>query len=142
MTLEEKTVPGDVLVAAELEEAIRTALVNDVLPCASAFRIGAKRQLAPSAVGEAADALGIHLGGCQLGLFGYPGHGKGWTKVAGQPVPEGLEAALLEAAGAKRQLACIQLWELAAQFGIPRLQVGFVADKLGIKIRPCQLGAF
>lgn len=142
MTLEEKILPGDVSVAVELEEVIRVALVNDVLPCASAFRISAKRQLAPLAVGEAADALGIHLGGCQLGLFGYPGHTKGWTKVAEQPVPESLEAALLEAAGATRQLACIQLWDLAEQFGIPRLQIGFVTDKLGIKIRPCQLGAF
>lgn len=142
MALEEKTLPGDVIVAAELEEAIRAALVNDVVPCVAAFRIAAERQLAPLAVGQAADALGIHLGTCQLGLFGYPGHAKGWSKVAEQPVPEDLEAALLEAAGVLQQLACIQLWDLAERFGIPRLQIGFVTDKLGIKIRPCQLGAF
>lgn len=142
MTLEEKALSGNVVVAAELEEAIRAVLVNDVVPCASAFHLASERQLTPLAVGQAADALGIHLGACQLGLFGYPGHAKGWTKVAELPVPEDLEAALLEAAGTTQQLACIQLWELAEQFGIPRLQIGFVTDKLGIKIRPCQLGAF
>ncbi len=142
MALQDKALPEDLLIEAELEKALRAALAGDVLPCAAAFRLAEEWQLEPLAVGQAADALDIHLSACQLGLFGYPGHTKGWASIVDRPVPASLEAALLEAAGETHKLSCIQLWELAAQFGVPRLQIGFVADRLGIKIRPCQLGAF
>jgi hypothetical protein len=39
-------------------------------------------------------------------------------------------------------VACATLWELSAEFEIPRLYIGWFTDQLGIQISPCQLGAF
>ncbi|NMC01667.1 MAG: hypothetical protein GYA30_04760 [Chloroflexi bacterium] len=142
MALHDKVLPEDRVVASELTEALRGALVQDTLPCAAAFRLAEERNFPPLAVGQAADALEIRLSACQLGLFGYPGHAKGWATVAERPVSPALKAALLAAAGENRRLTCSQLWELAAQWEVPRLQLGHVADQLGIKIEGCQLGAF
>lgn len=141
MALPDKALPENFVIAAEIASAIQAALAEGVLPCAAAFRIAAKQQVAPLTVGQTADALGVHLSACQLGLFGYLGHVKGWECVAATPLAEGI-AAVLQAAAESGQLACAQLWELAAQFGVARLQIGFAADRLGIKIGPCQLGAF
>lgn len=142
MALEDKVIPEDLVIAAELAKAIRAAVENDVLPCSAAFRLAEEWQIDPFVVGQAADVLEIHLGACQLGLFGYPGHAKGWNKVADLPTLPELESALLALVGVEKALPCIRLWDLAARFGISRLQVGFVADRLGIRIGPCQLGAF
>ncbi len=142
MALADKQLPVDFVVDAALADAIRARLVDEHLPCPAAFVIAAEHEIAPLTVGQTADALGIHLTRCQLGLYGYPGHAKGWDTVADKPSPEGLEAALQAAAEATGKLACVQLWELAAKHHISRLQIGYVADKLGIKIGPCQLGAF
>ncbi len=112
------------------------------LPCAMAFVIAAEENQEPLTVGQTADVLGIRLARCQLGLFGYPGHAKGWERIpADTPVAEELKAALVAAASEGR-ITCQTLWELAAQFGVARLFVGYVADQLGLKVVACQLGAF
>ncbi len=141
MALEDKAVPTDFTPAAAITAAIQARIQDGKLPCAAAFAIAAEHEVAPRTVGQTADVLNIHLTSCQLGLFGYPGHAKGWSKVAEAPVPDGLEAALRAAAGGG-PLACGQLWALAAELGVSRLQIGYVADQLEIKITPCQLGAF
>lgn len=141
MALEDKPRPTDFTLDAALADAIRERLTDEKLPCAAAMNIAQAHGVTPLAVGQTADALQIHLTRCQLGLYGYPGHAKGWDKVATQPIPVGLEDALREAA-AGGPLACAQLWALAAERGVSRLQIGYVADRLGIKIGPCQLGAF
>ena len=41
------------------------------LPCALAFDIAGKNNVAPKEVGVALDVLNIRLTKCQLGLFGY-----------------------------------------------------------------------
>jgi hypothetical protein len=98
----------------------------------------------PMVVGETADALAVKLTACQLGLFGYPGHAKGWVAadVGEQTVPDGLEEALRDGRDGQGEIGCAALWRLAEGFGVSRLHVGFVADRLGITIRRCQLGAF
>jgi len=143
MALAEKTLPADFVIMPALANAIRAKVQAEHLACAAAFSIAAEQAVAPLLVGQTADALTIHLSHCQLGLFGYPGHTKGWEAAgsAAQPVPAGLEDALQEA-GAHGPLACATLWALATQFRVSRMLVGYTADRLGIKIAPCQLGAF
>lgn len=143
MALEEKTLPEDFVVDAVLAAAIETALTDSLLPCAVAFRVAETHVVAPLLVGQTADVLGIRLTRCQLGLFGYPGHAKGWDALAGTAISEDLAAAVRAAADeAGGMIACAQLWELAVQFGISRLQMGYVVDQLGLRIGACQLGAF
>ncbi len=144
MTLEEKTLPADFVVDENLAQAIRARTREGKLPCAVAFAIAAQQEVEPLLVGQTADVLQIHLSHCQLGLFGYPGGKKGWELAPSTPLtmPDEIQAALRAAVTESGTLACAQLWELAAQFRVPKLRTGQLCDELGIKITPCQLGAF
>ena len=53
----------------ELEEKIKSSLVNGKLPCAVAFKIAKELKVSPREVGETADKLGIRIARCQLGCF-------------------------------------------------------------------------
>jgi len=144
MALDDKTIPTDLVADQRVAAAIRAGLQDDLLSCAAAFAAADQLRVAPIEVGRTADALRIRLTRCQLGLFGFPGHAKGWEAagVAGLPVPAGLEDALRAARDEQGQISCSGLWAEADRFGVSRIQAGFVADRLGIPIRHCQLGAF
>jgi hypothetical protein len=144
MALEDKKLPPDLKPDETIAAAIRARLEAGRLTCSAAFAVAEEVGCPPAAVGEAADVLTIRLTRCQLGLFGFPGHAKGWEAagVASLPVAEGLEQAIREHEGGQGNVACEDLWIVAARFGASRMQVGYLADRLGIPIRPCQLGAF
>lgn len=140
---DKKIVPGaepDAGLAAE----IRGRVIDGTLSCAEAFAVADRTGVSPIEVGRAADLLRVKLSHCQLGLFGYPGKGKGWDRSgAGTgPAPDGLEAAIKRRAGREARIACSDLWDLAELYGIPRILAGDTADRLGIRIVECQLGAF
>jgi len=143
MALEDKSLSEDMDLDATLVEAIKTHRVEGKLPCARVFLIVESLNVTPEVVGQTADRLGVKLSRCQLGLFGYPGK-QGWdtATINEHPVPEGLPLAIRTAVGASGNLACVRAWQLAEQFDIPRMLVGYVADGLGIHIASCQLGAF
>lgn len=123
----------------ELSTAIRERAVEDLLRCAEAFCIAERLGLTPLAVGHAADALTVRLTRCQLGLFGH-GKKKRIVVPADEVTPE-LELAIREGIILGR-LPCAVAWAVAARFGIARLDVSNAAEKLGIRIGECQLGAF
>lgn len=56
-------------VPPNLEKAIREALVNKRLSCASAWALAEKRRLKKMEISSACEALGIKIGPCQLGTF-------------------------------------------------------------------------
>ncbi|MBW1683324.1 MAG: hypothetical protein JRJ83_18275, partial [Deltaproteobacteria bacterium] len=56
-------------VPPDLESAIRGALVEGRLPCASAWAIARKLGMAKMAVSAACEKLGIKISACQLGAF-------------------------------------------------------------------------
>ena len=128
----------------KLAEAIRGRLRENLLTCTAAFSVAEDEGVDPLVVGQTADAIQVHLSRCQLGLFGYPGHAKGWAtaRVGENSFPEELEEALRAARDRDGNLSCASAWELAEQFGISRIEVGFISDRLGVRIRQCQLGAF
>jgi hypothetical protein len=144
MALEDKDRPIDFTPNPEISEAIQAHLQAGKLPCAQAFKIARDLDVAPLTVGLSADAMEVHLTRCQLGLFGYPGHAKGWEAagVTDRLVPDGIEDAIREAAGESGQLPCATAWGIAQRFSVPRMQVGYLADQVGVQITPCQLGAF
>jgi hypothetical protein len=127
----------------QVDPALRAALAhnteNSELPCAVAFRLAEELQKPPSAIGEAADLLGIRLVKCQLGLFGYTPEKK--IVKAATAVDSGLEDAIRHRLE-NGALACRAAWSLAEAFKITRMGVSAACEALGIKVKPCQLGAF
>jgi len=116
---------------------------EDMLSCAAAFRVARELETAPLQVGETADAMGVRLNRCQLGLFGYGPKAEGRHKVVepAKSVDEALERAIHDRL-AEGKLSCKAAWEIAAALRIPKMAVSAAAETLGIKIVNCQLGAF
>ena len=138
--MSEKSGSGDSGVSAEkVRQALDAAASDGDLSCAAAFAVAASLKIFPAAVGEYADEFGFHLTQCQLGLFGYTPHKK---------IAEPLASVNAELAEAIREglvndrLPCKTAWEIAERFDVPRMTVSAACETLGIKIKPCQIGAF
>ncbi|HEY81822.1 MAG TPA: hypothetical protein G4O01_00845 [Dehalococcoidia bacterium] len=54
---------------SELEERIKSSLVEGRLPCPVALKIAQELKVSPQKVGKAADELGVKICHCQLGCF-------------------------------------------------------------------------
>ncbi|MGB5420578.1 MAG: hypothetical protein WBN03_00360 [Desulfobacterales bacterium] len=122
-----------------ITQEIQVRLRKDALACAVAFDIAGKLGCTPAEVGRTADLLHVRLVKCQLGLFGY----KPQKKIVDSRMPQ--EPALGDAIRDELvddRLPCKTAWRIAAQFGVPKMSVSSACEALGIKIKPCQLGAF
>jgi hypothetical protein len=131
--------PSDKTVNKEVAEALKKRTVNGQLACAVAFDIAADLGASPGEVGYTLDMLEIRLIKCQLGLFGY-----GPGKKSVQPLenlPESLEKAIRSGLS-DGTLPCATAWKVAEKLGVGKRDVSAACDTLGVKIRPCQLGAF
>ena len=113
------------------------------LPCMAAHTVAWETGAAPARVGSIADELGLIVTDCQVGLFGYGPKAEGKSKlIRPMPaVPADLKARI-EARAKEGRITCLACWDIARELNIERLAVGNAADAIGIKIRPCQLGAF
>jgi len=123
----------------ELRHAVLKRARDRELPCAVAFDIGKACGVAPASVGRAADLLEVRLVKCQLGLFGY-GPRKKIIKPA-KAVAAALRSAIL-AGRIDDRLPCLTAWEIADSFSIHKMKVSEACEAMGIRIKPCQLGAF
>jgi hypothetical protein len=122
-----------------IANAIKDNLKGTHLSCAAAHRIAESLDAAPSDVGINVDLLEGRIMKCQLGLFGY-GKEKKCVKPA-ETVQDGLETAIRSELVDNR-LSCLKAWQLAQQLGLTRMNISEACETLGIKIKPCQLGAF
>ena len=122
-----------------IADIVKKRAVDGKIACAVAFDIAKDLGVAPGEVGFTIDMLEIRLIKCQLGLFGY-GPGK---KVphATEKIPEPLEQAIRDGLTAEA-LPCAAAWQIAEKLKVGKRDVSAACDTLGIKIRPCQLGAF
>ena len=59
----------DIPIAAEVQEKIRTSLINSKLPCNVAFQIARELKVGRKQVGDTATKLNIKIANCQLGCF-------------------------------------------------------------------------
>jgi hypothetical protein len=134
----EKHPPGTV-VSETIAAAVRLKEIKGELGCADAFDVAAALGVRPGEIGAALDLLEIRIIACQLGLFGY-GPGIKILKKNDAVSPE-LEKAVRDRL-LEGRLPCAAAWEIATKFGMPRLHVSSACEALGIKIKPCQLGAF
>ena len=125
----------DPLIANEIHKRVKAG----PLPCAVAFDIATTLGGAPSRVGKTADSMNVSLSKCQLGLFGYTPN----KKIVESRTPE--QPAVTDAIGGALvddRLPCAKAWEIATGCGIAKLAVANACEAMGVKIKPCQLGAF
>jgi hypothetical protein len=144
VALEDKPVEADVPLDGRVAAAVTSRLEGGRLACAAACEAAIELGVPPLEVGRTADRMQVRLTACQLGLFGYPGHAKAWEAAgAADPAPpDGLTEALLVARSDRGEISCARLWCEAERFSVPRVQAGWLADRLGIKVRDCHLGTF
>lgn len=124
-----------------LAEAVQERVRDGKLSCGAAFRIAGDLSINPIKVGEMANGLGIRLYHCQLGLFGYEGAEEERIVEPAEEIPPELEQAMREGLVLGR-LPCAVAWAIANRFDMPKTHVANAAERLGIKIGQCQLGAF
>ncbi len=110
------------------------------MPCESAFRIVEELGVAPAEVGRAVDLLEIKISNCQLGLFGHV-EGKRLIVKSAESVSAELEDALRKGL-VNGKLPCSTAWEIVRRFWMPKMGITAACEKLGIRIKPCQLGSF
>ena len=122
-----------------IQKEILKRIKDNAIACAVIFDIAKLLNVLPDRVGRTADLMNIRLAKCQLGLFGYPPKNK-IVEPAADIDPELSDAIRNGLVGDR--LPCRIAWEIAARFGIPRMTVSGACEALGIKIKPCQLGAF
>ena len=120
------------------DKVIKNAAKGD-LPCAVAFKIAKELGVPPAEIGKTVDLLDLRLSKCQLGLFGYKPDKK--AVKARAPENRQMEGAIRNAL-VDGKLACCDAWDIAGRFKIPKMAVSGACESLGIKIKPCQLGAF
>lgn len=109
------------------------------LPCAVAFALAEELGVSPATIGAYADTMDIRLEKCQLGLFGYEPEKK--IVKPRETVSGELRAAVAERL-ADGRLPCKEAFAIADRFGVRKMDISGACETLGIKIKPCQLGAF
>lgn len=125
-----------------IAKEIRKNAPDGALACAMAEKISKELKVPMAEVGTNADLLEIKIKECQLGLFGWgdkPSHGKDIQPADSVPVE--IRSAI-EKAAVNGKVACAALWGISAKLSVTRRVVSAACEALGIKVRPCQLGAF
>jgi hypothetical protein len=134
----EKHGPG-----AQVEPAIKAEIEKKAkdgkVACAVAFQIADTLGISPAEVGQTLDLLELKLNKCQLGLFGYQPDKRAVKpkKPENPQLEDAVRNALVDG-----KLACRDAWRIARRFNVPKMTVSGTCEALGIKIKPCQLGAF
>lgn len=109
------------------------------ITCAAAHRAASELDVQPSEIGIQMDLMELRLVQCQMGLFG---HGSS-TGAADREIelPDGLEVRLGKKA-VNGRISCKDTWDIAREFKMSRPDMGAACEQIGIRIKPCQLGAF
>jgi len=127
----------------KINEALKQEILKQTsdnnISCAAAEKISQATNTPLSEIGVAIDMQNINIAHCQLGLFGFDGKQK--RVPAAASVAPDLEAAIRKSLVNER-LPCIAAWDIAEKFKMKRLDVCAASEKLKIKVKPCQLGAF
>lgn len=124
----------------DIVKAVENKAKDKKITCTAAFKIVETCETTPSEVGFTFDMLEIRIIRCQMGIFGYEPENKAVKPM--DVVPEELEKAIREKLNKDERLQCASAWEIAKTLNMPKMHVSSACEKLGIKIKPCQLGAF
>jgi hypothetical protein len=119
--------------------AVREKASDKKITCAGAFKIAENCGTTADEIGFTLDMLEIRIIRCQMGIFGYEPEKKVVKPM--DNVPDELENAI-KSKMADGKLTCAASWEIAGTLNIPKMHVSSACEKLAVKIKPCQLGAF
>ena len=122
-----------------ISKKILSLAENKNLTCAAAHRIAKNLDILPSDVGIQIDLMEFRITKCQLGLFGYLPEPK---KINPDIEISKNLAAALDKASQDNGVSCRQCWEIADSLKIKKVDLGSACEKIKIRIKPCQLGAF
>jgi len=122
-----------------IQQEISKRLKDNSIACAVAFDISKMLHVSPDRVGRAVDLMNVKLAKCQLGLFGYAPRNKIVEPLADvdPELSDAIRRGLVD-----DRLPCQKAWDIAARLGVTKMTVSGACEALGIKIKPCQLGAF
>jgi hypothetical protein len=142
----EKSGPAREVVMGDIVAAVRQAAEagQGQVSCVRAFQLARRMEVSPAEVGAAADALGVRISRCQLGLFGYGSKAEGRSKIvqATEDVPLALAAQLRGTRDEHGNLTCAAVWSVARKSRISRLRAAGAAQGMGLRVKDCQLGCF
>lgn len=119
-------------------DTLKTAAIDNKLPCAKIFEICNEYSVFPDIAGFAMDKYKLKITFCQLGLFGFP---EGKKIPSCETVSKDLEDEIYSYIEDDK-LPCAAAWNIASEMKIKKIDVAAACEKLGIKIGKCQLGAF
>lgn len=123
-----------------IAKAVEDKAKDKKITCAAAFKIADVCGTTPGEVGFTIDRLEICIVRCQMGIFGYEPEKKAVKPM--EIVTDELEKAIRGKLNKDERLTCASAWEIAKALNMPKMHVSSACEKLGIKIKPCQLGAF
>ena len=109
------------------------------ITCAGAFKIAENCGTTADEIGFTLDMLEIRIIRCQMGIFGYEPEKKVVKPM--DKIPDELKGAI-ESRLADGKLTCSSAWEISRTLNIPKMHVSSACERLAVKIKPCQLGAF
>ena len=122
-----------------IAKAIEEKASDKKITCAAAFKIADVSGTTAEEIGFTLDMLEIRIIRCQMGIFGYEPEKKAVKPM--ENVPDELADSIRDKL-VDGKLYCVSAWEVAKKLNIPKMHVSSACEKLGIKIKFCQLGAF
>lgn len=131
--------PASSVLEEDVAGALREKIKDGRISCAAAHGVAQKLGREPAAIGKTLDLMDVRLMRCQLGLFGYTPENRivrkadQWDASLEKDIRGALE---------NGRLPCFAAWAIARRRGVTRLDIANVCEALGIKVKPCQLGAF
>ncbi len=131
--------PSGAIPSPVIMEAAKRKIVNGTITCGDAEDIARTLLKSMLEVGTVIDLMETQIEKCQLGLFGYHPDQKivSPAQKIDPKVEEAVRTKLING-----RLACHDAWQLSKAFALPRIDISSVCEAKGIKIGPCQLGAF
>ncbi len=109
------------------------------ITCASVHGAAKELGITPAEAGAQADLLELRLIRCSLGLFGYDSDSNILSPM--ETIPNELNA-LLDQASNDGRISCHDCWNTAKALKLKRVEVSSACEAKGLRIKPCQLGAF
>lgn len=124
---------------ARLRAAVEGAAQEGAVSCPAAWRLAKDEGVSRLDVGVTIDSLGIRVVDCQLGCFAVE---KTALRAAEPPPADDEVGRRVEALSASGHLTCPNLFALARELHVVPAVVSDAANRLGRKLRGCQLGCF
>lgn len=131
--------PADALPDPLIASALEAAAASSRVSCSQAHALATALNVSPAEIGRNMDLLELRIVECQMGIFGHQPQKKILKPAAS--VPEELSERLREVAP-EGVVSCATCWKVARESGLEKMAVAAACEHLGLKIKPCQLGAF